>query len=1047
MPALEDLEQFKAVLNTLGNEPAILEERGDKIEDVPPPEQGLPDDLSALLDTGIEPEEQPGLDNLDEFPDTDAGDLDSLPDDDFTGIDLAGLGEPEAGDESFEEPTAPEITEEEMPSAEMPLDLGEPVFTEPPEETFDGGEDIDELLQGFGDIEDEEDVELDSVDEAGGFDLAEEEPDTFDESFAGPPGETEPVDEGLPGPVPEGFDDDFEFPDISADLDELTDEPETPAAVPESAIPEEDVEDFGFALDEAAADEPGAEEEEPFPLGFGEEETFGEAGDLGEPEEDTSDFSMPDEDVESLPKSDQFKLPDEYEVTEDISGDKGFSAEGFDEGGFDVKPFEDETSGFGEGEDFSLGDLDEEMDKVKTPVPAAEEEELSGGDLEGAEDDLKISDEDFMAVQRTLGNLPRNLKLPIEELIGEKNLSGKDLKKMLGLLITGAGTAEIAAFTGRLIGKKIQIPDQYMKRTGLEFEEETASFIYLFKTRIFPVLKIAFLAVAVTGVLAFIGYRFIYKPLYAESLYRKGYTEIENDRYPAANEYFRQAWKVREKKSWFLTYAQGYVKKNQFAEAETKFQELLKLYDDYPNPRKNNVRTVRPKDALYKQAMLGYADMESALLSDYGKAEALLNTLLDQMMYDRDALFMQADNYLRWGEEDMQKYNSAGDVLKVVTEKHGGTQEVLYRLLTLYIKTDNEPYVMATMKTLRSLNRLKVEPIAFADLAGYLIGKDHIDDVNNILSQALDADNTVPEVFYNFAKFYRRIENPQKEETALKDALKLLENLYPISKPRRKILIDTYNRLGLLKYGQEEYITAEDYFQKAITSYEDQKNRGEINPAEEFGLIYANLGDLYFYVSNNYDAALELYLRAQGNMYDSADLQYKKGFIYYADNDYSRALDEFYSSAGIYSNNPNLMFSMANTLFSRNDFFAAEGYYAQLLDKLEQQLRGIPFLEPAARPEHKALVENIIKTYNNIGVTRYFLSQRSDDRGKYSEALVDLSKSSELAENLGRDPEELTRPQSRNLALLNSRAVMYPASDFEPQIFKGIPKDREWLAF
>ena len=49
MPELQDIELFKSKINSLGNEEQVLAERGEKIADVPPPEQGVPDDISALL--------------------------------------------------------------------------------------------------------------------------------------------------------------------------------------------------------------------------------------------------------------------------------------------------------------------------------------------------------------------------------------------------------------------------------------------------------------------------------------------------------------------------------------------------------------------------------------------------------------------------------------------------------------------------------------------------------------------------------------------------------------------------------------------------------------------------------------------------------------------------------------------------------------------------------------------------------------------------------------------------------------------------------------
>ena len=60
MPSLQEVEQFKNLLNELGEEAEILAERDEEIEDILPPEQGLPEGLSDLLETPEGAPEEPG---------------------------------------------------------------------------------------------------------------------------------------------------------------------------------------------------------------------------------------------------------------------------------------------------------------------------------------------------------------------------------------------------------------------------------------------------------------------------------------------------------------------------------------------------------------------------------------------------------------------------------------------------------------------------------------------------------------------------------------------------------------------------------------------------------------------------------------------------------------------------------------------------------------------------------------------------------------------------------------------------------------------------
>ena len=51
MPNLTEIKEFNQILSTLGSEPEILSEKGTKIEEIPPPEQELSEDLKELLET------------------------------------------------------------------------------------------------------------------------------------------------------------------------------------------------------------------------------------------------------------------------------------------------------------------------------------------------------------------------------------------------------------------------------------------------------------------------------------------------------------------------------------------------------------------------------------------------------------------------------------------------------------------------------------------------------------------------------------------------------------------------------------------------------------------------------------------------------------------------------------------------------------------------------------------------------------------------------------------------------------------------------------
>lgn len=73
MPRIDDIDKFKQRLNSLSNESAMLEEIGEVIEDVPPPESAIDEDLNELLGTAFSPDEDSRLDEPSDDTDSSSG--------------------------------------------------------------------------------------------------------------------------------------------------------------------------------------------------------------------------------------------------------------------------------------------------------------------------------------------------------------------------------------------------------------------------------------------------------------------------------------------------------------------------------------------------------------------------------------------------------------------------------------------------------------------------------------------------------------------------------------------------------------------------------------------------------------------------------------------------------------------------------------------------------------------------------------------------------------------------------------------------------------
>lgn len=1009
--------------------------------------------------------------------------------------DIPDLFADEAG--SQDEPAAAGLSDEDLfgpveaepgePTADVAFDEGDiadDIFSEPEDQLSDepegAGQSGDEspvepFDDAFGGLSDED--LFGEAPEADQEDRATESADLEGEDFAEPSSADEAAEIG-------DFDDEFDIPEgFDAPVDLAEEEPaETPEELEPAPIEDSEFSEISEApAEDIPADDAGLEGEFSIPEEFSfDDEALGEAFSESTEEEsfDTA-ASAPDETEEFFSDEapeDSFEAP----VAEDYEEPIQAESDGFDEdlGGAETPDSEefafeegvddfDLVSGAGEmpadeydteapaekdedeeirevGEedfdldDFSLGDISEHFgvsEEEAAELPTEEElnPALSVGDAApGVEAQLDLTDPQFEAMQRTLGILPRNLRIIIEEAIGEQQLSGEELETLVDALVRGRSPKEIATLAGKITGQRIIIPSQYEKRTGLEFEEEVGTFAYVFRQTVLPVLKTASLVLAALGLITFLGYRFLYRPIRATILYNRGLEQIDIGAHLEGNALFDRARELRKARRRYYDYADAFIGERRTDLAVDKYEELLA---NYP---------------LDKKGTQDYANLDTYELAEYAHAENLLQNYLDEPknIYDYDTLLQLGDNYMEWAVEEPKNYENARRTFAVLIQQHGSRDEVMFRMLEYFIRTDNLPEVLKLKQYFQNVENLDLDPIAYAELGGYLISRDEIEgrtryasDARDILFEAMKEDEDLPEIHYNLARLFRFVEDYGEEKKALRRAFTGLRTMRSRSTAREEMYIDTIDRQGEVAFHDTEYLLAEDKFIVAKKRYEDALQRGRLSREPIFGRIYSNLADIYYYISGNFSGAADNYRRAIEHGYSTPDLYYKMGHIDYRKELYDSALLRFYESAGDYSSNVNLMYATANTLYQQNLYSAAQGYYLHVLTSLESQLKNIPILRPGEVPEHRALVDNLTKTHNNLGATLFRLAERSTDNRKVSQALVNLTTSSEYFDRLTRDRETFVRTESKNLAYLNTRAIIYRDAGYDVEIYNDIPRD------
>ncbi|MGA2974035.1 MAG: hypothetical protein ABSF77_01865 [Spirochaetia bacterium] len=1041
MPRREDIDRFTQVLNSLGNEPAIRAARSEAVGEVPAPGEE-PQAGVALAEKGTPSAEGagPGTGEQENLQDLFAS-LSALPEEETAAAEAQALAEPGVADAGpgeelnfaslFGEEAEPQGIEElekpgqgEPAGREQEAEPGAPVS----EDTFS-------LPEGG----------LESL----SSDLTQMEalPEDLGQPEAGP------GEEAVPAAQPGGE----SFEDLgSFSLDEA----EAPAAMPTTeetiapeapalAEPGQPAEAEGFelpSLDDLSFSEPleaAPAPQEPPP---------------GEPSGGPS-FEAPQEPAfEALPPEiEPQEGPPEEPGAEQPAAAPAIEEESLGEeslGDLNLDEFSLPES----AEQFGMPEAQPAAPKKRAPAPPPraparaprpQPERPAPEEGAAAPEEIQLTPEQFAQVKRTLEALPRNLKIVVQDLIGEGMVSGADLAALVGLLLQGAAAQEIATLASRISGKRIRIPAGYEKKTGVAFEAEQRTFAYAFRENILPLLRIVVITVVAGGLFGFLGYRYIYQPLFAFTNYRAGYAQIRNDRFAIANERFDRASKAWPIRGWYYRYADAFADKRQFILAEQKYDALLSQF---------------PGD---KKGILDYARMESERLNAFEKADGLLKRILDKRMFDYDALLAAGDNDMRWAEVVPDKIKAARLAYATLIDKYGAQDTLLFRMLRYFIRSNNGEEVERLRAFYASRPDVKIDAAAFAELGGYLIDHRRLDYAQDVLFRADKNQPGLYEVHYNLARYYRLVQSDADEKKALDATVKMMKSTDVLTPERLRIEIDTHTRLGEYNYRNKEYITAENELQDAIALVgQNQKMKTIIDKNRIYGRPYADLGDLYYYIQGDLQAATLQYQAAIANLYTAPELSYKIGYIQYMQKDYKAALVSFTSTedASAYPSGnealapaegsaqstqmpgqtpQNLLYALATTFFQRKDFFAAQGYYLRLLDRLETRRAALGTLHPEDSPDDRALLQTLVKVNNNLGVTMINLAARTGDRKKRSEALVYLSAAAEIAGLLARNPDTVQRSEIRSLPSFNMHWILYPVPGYELLIYSALPKDFE----
>ena len=1088
MPSIKELEKFKNQLLTIANEPEITAKWGERREDLPlPKEMPVPDvnvdELLGFKEDKISPEKEQDdsseFDAADIFPieekdesegasqdfdnmlsglDLEGPDsLDNMGSLDDDGFDvpealLSGLGDMVEDARSKDSANTDDGTDDIFPDFDTDFAVQEPDLDDTNKPDIENTADLDAFNTGKDDLEEikDEDTpyqEIEPLEDAG-------------TSF-------EPADLGITASNNTDNDvDELESIDMSPEIDELEGldiSPEKDAMESFDLSPKtgelEDI-DLSSETDEPESLDLSPKTDELESLDLSPEDgglesmdispfsDSPESIDLSSPQSDEGDFSSFSASSEPLETSLENSLSGESLQTSD---EPGFSQEDFSSQGagftdIDIPEIDEHTAfaiddnvlntEMGAGmDDFSVPesfiqfspDKNFKFFESKKPI---DEEEYEG------KIPLSISEEDYDYLIERVSSFPLNLRIELEDYL--VNVDDSELNKMeiVHLIVNDVSLKKIVNKLEGILDKSIPIPRGFDKKSYEEYEKEKRSFKYRFVNKILPVAILTTVALGFILSIFVLVWQFIYKPVVAEGFYKEGMTSIESGQYEKAIKRFDEAGTYKKKRKWYFKFANAFREKKQFLSAETIYERLL---SDFNHDRQGGIE---------------YADMLSTDLRNYEKAEKVLKRgVLDYHINDQGSLLALGDVYLDWADEDSTKYEEAKKTYVSLINLYGPKDVFSGRMMRYFIRTDNLAEVLPLKNYF--LNK-KLPDEDLIELSGYLLEKRYepkptdsenligkIDDLRELLEKAIKKRPESPEANYNMGRFFLHNQKNEAAKDYLVNAINLYEDSIKMTPKRTIRQIDSMRLYGELIAGDKLYNEAQEIYAKALAKYEAYTAQKGIYPSPVIGKLYANYGDISYFIAGDYDEALDAYEHAVRELNNSPSIQYKMGYIHYQKENYSDAMKAMTLAYSEKPNDRNLLYGFGNVLFKYTNYFAAQAYYERLMELLEAEKirKGIIF--PQTRVDHAEFVEDYMHTSNNLAVVLNRIAVQNGDSNKNGRAISLFGESTRAWDALNRNPETMIRAKTINLAYANIQNMVKPRSAFVPEIYSDIPKTLE----
>lgn len=766
---------------------------------------------------------------------------------------------------------------------------------------------------------------------------------------------------------------------------------------------------------------------------------------------DAFDFTMesPDDEMPSFMETDAENESAQSESFEDTSLIEHFDTSAMDGLDFTVtetdKQIADESKtdfelgGFGDGNmDFEIPGFSDTTEiktdkhgRIKLPTP----------DFKGAAQGDKLpknslTDAQYKKFLANLSEYPLNVRIAVESLLVANEFTDDAQFEIVEKILNKAPARQVASSLEKMLDIAIPVPRDFERRTAAEYNAYKASLQYQLRNKIIPGIIIGVAALVVLFALIIFTRNFIYHPLKANSLYKQGYALIEADEFPQSDMRFTEATRYQLQKKWFFKYARAYRSKKQYQRAGRMYRNILNYFNHD------------------KEAGIEYARMECDDLANYEKAEEIAKRdVLDYHINDREGLLLLGDIYLEWAtERDSTKFEEARKQYASLVQLFGTTDLYMARMMRYFVRTDNLREVLQLKE--RFYPKAKsLSAQDWTELSGYLLDKlygplapsdeylrTRIEDVRDMLDRAVSADPSNPIAQYNLSRYFVQMDEHERAQRMLEHTINVFNQTRTLRRRDIYKQIDSYRLLGEQYAKSKEYLKAQEAYTDGIALYEREKESSGFEGTEQIGLLYADAGDIDYFIRGDYDSALREYLTAIQTHCDTASLRYRVGFIQYSRNDYLGAINSFIRASEENATDNHVLLAMGNALSLRADDIAAQGYYERLVKNLDDERAQLGVLFPQVRSDQAEFVDLYLKASNNLGVTLHRLARRNGSSQMNATAMVNLSISMRAWDALTRNQETMTRLGGSNLAEQNMRYMSHPTPAYEPAIYTEIPR-------